>query len=151
MSSLSAITHLNNISLVVGLFPEFRNGHLGGIQASASTAWEAVVAKSQVTLVSYEKPHCISPLHWAASGSSVRVILSVIRQTKRPDLLLVWHVGMLKLLPLFRTQPGSVVAFLHGVEIWKRPDWFTQHLLKRVDLFLTNSDYTWERFLSCSP
>jgi phosphatidyl-myo-inositol dimannoside synthase len=142
---------LNNTLSVLGLFPEFRNGHLGGIQASASIAWSAVSANTDVALVCYEKPAGIVPALRIAGNSRLRAIVSTYKQTKPPDLLLIWQIGMLKLLPFFRSRPQTVVLFLHGIEVWKRQDWLTQRLLKRVDLFLTNSDYTWERFLSYSP
>jgi phosphatidylinositol alpha-1,6-mannosyltransferase len=129
---------------VVGLFPEFRNGHLGGIQASAATAWEAVSEKREVSLLCYEKSE-------TNGNSRVHAILGAVKQAKPADILLVWQVGMLKLLPFFRTRPKNVVLFLHGIEIWKQQDWLTRRLLKRVDLFLTNSDYTWQRFLTHSP
>jgi phosphatidylinositol alpha-1,6-mannosyltransferase len=135
---------LNKNVSVVGLFPEFRNGHLGGIQASASTAWAAVSAKTDVSLLCYEK----SPSN---GNSRVHAIFAAVKQTNPADILLAWQVGLLKLLPFFRTRPRRVVLFLHGIEVWKEQDWLTQRLLKRVDLFLTNSDYTWERFLSHYP
>jgi phosphatidylinositol alpha-1,6-mannosyltransferase len=67
------------------------------------------------------------------------------------DLVLVWHIGLLKLLPFFRLPDARVVLFLHGIEAWKTPDWLTRRVLKHVKLFITNSDYTWRRFLSFNP
>ncbi|HEY4088932.1 MAG TPA: hypothetical protein VGM43_23540, partial [Bryobacteraceae bacterium] len=41
--------------------------------------------------------------------------------------------------------------FLHGIEAWRRPSFATARLLRNVDLFLTNSDFTWARFLEFHP
>jgi phosphatidylinositol alpha-1,6-mannosyltransferase len=41
--------------------------------------------------------------------------------------------------------------FLHGIEAWKAYGFLASTLLRRVDLFLSNSDYTWNRFIECNP
>lgn len=133
-----------DVSVVLGLFPEFRNGHLGGIQASALTAWAAVTQDREASLLCYERSQ-------SKGNSRMQSILSAVKLAKPPDILIVWQIGMLKLLPFFRTRPKRVVLFLHGIEVWKQQDWVTQRLLKRVDLFLTNTDYTWRRFISHMP
>ncbi len=66
--------------------------------------------------------------------------------THHVDIILVWHTHLLRLVPLVRSSPARVVVFLHGVEAWKRQDWFTHRLLRRVDLFNCDSQYTWEQF-----
>jgi phosphatidylinositol alpha-1,6-mannosyltransferase len=63
----------------------------------------------------------------------------------------VWHIGLLKLLPFFRAPNARVALFLHGIEAWTKHDWLTRTLLRRIDLFLTNSDHTWRRFLETNP
>ena len=69
----------------------------------------------------------------------------------RPDLILCWHIDLLKLLPLLRSKRARVVLFLHGIEGWHRPSRLRAWLLKRVDLFLSNTHFTWERFLEFHP
>jgi phosphatidylinositol alpha-1,6-mannosyltransferase len=64
---------------------------------------------------------------------------------------LVWHLSLLKLVPLFRLSNPKIAVFLHGIEAWKKQDWLTRALLHRVSLFVTNSDYTWLRFLANNP
>jgi phosphatidyl-myo-inositol dimannoside synthase len=63
----------------------------------------------------------------------------------------VWHLHLLKLLPLLDRSAARVIVFLHGIEAWRRHDRLTQRLLKRVDLFLSNSDFTWDRFAARNP
>jgi phosphatidyl-myo-inositol dimannoside synthase len=66
-------------------------------------------------------------------------------------LVLVWHLGLLRLLPFFRCRQARIVLFLHGIEAWRRQGWLTRRLLRRVSIFLVNSDHTWERFLDFHP
>jgi phosphatidylinositol alpha-1,6-mannosyltransferase len=152
---LSWVAHtvLTNRPLIVtGLFPEFRNGSLGGIEGSASIAWNAVSANNHAELVCYENPHGLAKKsRWTVANARLRSALAVRKQRERSGILLIWHIGLLKLLPFFRTPPQKVVLFMHGIEIWRYQDLLTRRLLKRVDLFLTNSDHTWERFLSFNP
>ena len=138
----------NNSSTLLGLFPQFGNGHVGGIQESARVAWEAISSRCTAQLICYSKD--------SANGnqpeSRMRKILEAFNRSESNDVTLVWQIGLLKLLPFLRRQNGSrTVLFLHGIEAWKQHDWLTRRLLSKVDLFLTNSDYTWKRFCSLNP
>jgi phosphatidylinositol alpha-1,6-mannosyltransferase len=86
------------------------------------------------------------------TDSRREVILAALSHRRRPDLVLVWHVQLLRLLPFFRApRTARVVLFLHGIEAWRRQRFPERLLLDRVDLFLTNSDFTWRRFLEYHP
>lgn len=107
---------------------------------------------ADVERICYENSLNETDAHLPASTyAQMRAIMAVLKQKRPSDVLLVWHIGLLKLLPFFRTPPRKVILFLHGIEIWKRQDWFTERLFNRVDLFLSNSDYTWQRFVSYYP
>ena len=67
------------------------------------------------------------------------------------DVILVWHLGMLKLVPFLRPGGARVMLYLHGIEGWRSPGPVERALLRKVDLFLSNSDYTWQRFLQFHP
>jgi phosphatidylinositol alpha-1,6-mannosyltransferase len=67
------------------------------------------------------------------------------------ELVLVWHLQLLKLIPLLRIGAATRVVFLHGIEAWRRPDGPTRRLLRGVALFLVNSDHTWTRFAAENP
>ena len=69
----------------------------------------------------------------------------------RPDLILCWHIDLLKLLPLLRSKRARVVLYLHGIEGWCQPSRLRAWLLRQVDLFLSNTHFTWERFLEFHP
>ncbi len=64
--------------------------------------------------------------------------------------MLIAGVAVLGLVPLFRAPGARVVLFLHGIEAWRRRDWLTRRLLRRVHLFLSNSEHTWRRFVACN-
>ncbi len=60
------------------------------------------------------------------------------------------HLGLTKFLLLGRPK-GSLKVFLHGIEAWKKLPAWHQFLLQRVDHFLSNSQFTWDRFLHFNP
>lgn len=80
-----------------------------------------------------------------------KLALGVLSYRWEADAAVVWHIGMLKLLPLLRGFRGRVIMFCHGIELWRWHGWLTRRLLRRVDLFVCNSDYSWERFVEHSP
>jgi phosphatidylinositol alpha-1,6-mannosyltransferase len=68
-----------------------------------------------------------------------------------PGDVVVWHLGMLKLLPLMGRRRRTIFQFLHGVECWRTLDPVTRRLAGSVDCFLTNSSFTWNRFIEHNP
>jgi phosphatidylinositol alpha-1,6-mannosyltransferase len=70
---------------------------------------------------------------------------------RRFHLVVVWHMDLLKLLPFFRLGDATIVLILHGIEAWFRRSWPERSLLKRVDVFLSTSNYTWNRFAAANP
>jgi phosphatidylinositol alpha-1,6-mannosyltransferase len=138
----------------LGLFPSF-NG-VGGVERSGRIAWNAVASASsgEAHVICYGAP--VSPRD--VTGGTVHhagtQAMAVMRASSRKwpaRLILVWHIGMLKLLPLVRARGARVALFLHGIEAWRRPSQTTARLLRNVDLFLANSDFTWARFLEFHP
>src|SRR5262245_20029741 len=89
--------------------------------------------------------------HMIYAGSKCRAVIAALQERWPMRVVLVWHLGLLKLLPFFRVPGAKVVLFLHGIEAWGRQHWLTRSLLRRVDLFLSNSDYTWQRFTHAHP
>lgn len=135
-------------STLLGLFPQFGNGHVGGIQESARVAWQAISGQCAAQLICYSR----DTANGDQPDSRMRKVLEAFNRNDNHDVVLVWQIGLLKLLPFLRRQSGSrTVLFLHGIEAWKQHDWLTRKLLSRVDLFLTNSDYTWKRFCELNP
>jgi phosphatidylinositol alpha-1,6-mannosyltransferase len=55
------------------------------------------------------------------------------------------------LAPLVADTTARVVVFLHGIEAWRAQDSMTRWAMAKVNLFLSNSDHTWERFVAFNP
>ena len=106
---------------------------------------------SHAEVLCYEDNNQAFDRSFGDTGPKLRAVLSTLKRDHPADVLLVWQIGLLKLLPFLRRRPKKVVLFLHGVEAWKQHDWLTARLINRVDLFLSNSDYTWDGYLSINP
>lgn len=139
---------------VLGLFPSISG--VGGVELSGRIAWNAVASASggEAHVICYGLP--VSPgdvtagtIHHA--GTQAMAVLRASSRKWPARLILVWHIGMLKLLPFVRAREARVALFLHGIEAWRRPSAATARLLRNVDLFLANSDFTWVRFLEFHP
>jgi phosphatidylinositol alpha-1,6-mannosyltransferase len=144
-------------SKVLGLFPYFGPEVIGGAQTSAEIAWDAVLKQvgPAATLVSYASNNGVAA-GWTDSNTVVfnskpKAIYAALTRTWDQDLIFVWHIGLLKLLPFFRLTGARVVAVLLGIEAWKTHDRLTQNQLEKVDLFLTISDHTWQDFVGANP
>ena len=143
---------------VLGLFPYFGPEVVGGVQASAKIAWTAVTehADESATLLSYadgnnsnggsnQSPHDPETV---VVNSKPKAIYRALSRRWSHDLVFVWHLGLLKLLPFFRFSKVQVVVMLLGVEAWKEQRGLTRKQLEKVDLFLSISDHTWRNFVS---
>lgn len=141
---------------VLGLFPH--PGVVGGVQASGLLAWEAI---NRYCEAAGRTPRLICFGAADASGKKAGPVTSICSKAevalraatfREPCThVLIWHIGLLKLLPFLSISRAKLVLFLHGIECWTSQDLLTKHLLRRVNLFLSNSDYTWERFTAASP
>lgn len=141
---------------VLGLFPSF--ARIGGVERSGQAAWRAITEASagENHLISYGPLVETMPGSGFTTHQTSSQLGSVLLAANRKwpvRMTVVWHLGMLKLLPFIRGG-GSTVLFLHGIEAWRPASSAVARLalaklLGRVDLFLSNSDFTWEKFLEC--
>jgi phosphatidylinositol alpha-1,6-mannosyltransferase len=130
----------------------------GGIQASGRLAWEAITSADEglfgrPAMFCYgdrgpDQPTLTDAIH---IPSRARAVMAALRRRWRADLVLVWHVQRLRLLPFFRLPNARIVVFLHGIEAWRPQPLIERRLLRHVGLFLTNSEFTWRRFLEHNP
>ena len=144
---------------ILGLFPAF--DAVGGVQVSGQVAWAKIVEawgtrSGSLHLFTYANHHerRIHPAghqRLGRSGSHARAALAALRRPWPVRMILVWHLSLMKLLPFFRAPSAKVVVFLHGIEAWRPQGWLSRALLRRADLFLTNSDHTWQRFVNANP
>jgi glycosyltransferase involved in cell wall biosynthesis len=124
----------------------------GGVQRSGGSAWDAVSVSShfrQRSLLCYGVECGVQrqSAERFCSGSKWTALLQALRLRSRSDVILVWHLGMLKLVPLVRRAGARVFLDLHGVECWRKMDSPSSKLASSVDCFLSNSDFTWNRFV----
>lgn len=138
---------------LLGLFPWFGPQSVGGVQLSGRLAWGALSGERSLFLFGAppgvptlpNQPDTILARGWREAARKA------LGWRGTASVALVWHVGLLKLLPLFRLRQARVVLYLHGIEVWRPLDPLTRYLLRRVHLFLSNSDHTWERFCAFHP
>lgn len=139
------------IGLFSGLDPT-----TGGIAVCGRSAWQGVIGRTQdADLICYGPigPRDRLPLPGRVVESRRRFELAgkLLARSWPADVCVVWHVGLLKLLPFLRGFRGRVVVALHGIDAWRPVGRLTRRLLDRVDLILTISDHTWGRFLTFAP
>jgi glycosyltransferase involved in cell wall biosynthesis len=144
-----------NDPALFGFFPDIQPGRYGGVEQSGRLAWDALndLRGERAQLFMYapnsgrvqEAPGTIVA---RTKGEAIRRALNL---RVKPRVILVWHLAMLKLVPLLRAPHACVVVFLHGIEAWRAQDLLTRQLLGRVHLFLTNSEFTRARFLEYAP
>jgi phosphatidylinositol alpha-1,6-mannosyltransferase len=133
---------------------------IGGVQLAARIAWEGLARRCaerscQAYLFSYSQRGEAAARdlteHQACAESKLSALIKAGGRRWPVQSILVWHLGLLKLLPFFRARDARIAVFLHGIEAWRKLDPLTRWLTRRVDLFLTNSEYTWQRFLQLNP
>ena len=127
---------------------------MGGIEASAAVAWDALRSNRDARLIVYDPAGRVLPGDAGPAivgASKLGLVAGLLVRSWRADVLVCWHLGLLKLVPFLRGFRGRVCLFLHGIEAWHRHGWLTRRLLTRVDHFLSNSQFTWERLLEYVP
>ncbi len=146
-------------SALFGFFPNIQPERFGGIETSGRLAWEAAqknfAARGETTtLFCYEWDGARDNARGyerIVARSKTQAIWRALRVREKPRVILVWHLAMLKLVPFLRAPNARVIVFLHGIEAWRKQDTLTRWMLPRVKLFLTNSNFTRERFLEFQP
>jgi phosphatidylinositol alpha-1,6-mannosyltransferase len=127
-------------------------GNYGGVQLSGSIARDALALAEQPYLdVCYRSQPGPRLDHVGCTDSRIAAAVQAIRIRSQVNKVLVWHVDMLKLLPLVKPRGSGAFLFLHGIEAWRKLDGIWAALLRLVDVFLTNSQFTWSRFIDCNP
>src|SRR5262249_11134484 len=131
---------------LLGLFPALTTS-MGGVQVSGRIAWEGIAARwrdhrNRCVLFRYgERDGAWRPRTAMVSALSRPLAIAAALGRRWPArVVLVWHLGLLKLLPFFRARDARVILFLHGIEAWAPANRITRGLLQRVNLFLANSE-----------
>src|SRR4051812_30648241 len=121
----------------LGLFP--RLDEIGGVQAAGRLAWDAICRESteDAFLFCYD-----AMLHRTGHNGRMRPVIgaaargvAIIKALSRRwpvQIVLVWHISLLRLWPFFRVPGARLVVCLMGVEAWRRQDFLTRLLLRRA-------------------
>ncbi len=132
----------------------------GGIQHSAQLAWDSLhkaCSDRGKTAALLSFGDAVSMSTDGAEGCIVRtrsrfeLIAKLVLRRWRARRVLFWHMGLTKLLPLLGVGRAQVEVFLHGIEVWKPLGRLSSWRLGRVDRFLSNSEFTWQRFTEYNP
>src|SRR5437016_4192434 len=99
---------------IVGLFPSWDPGPIGGVQRSGRETWEAIVSR-----IGDQRAHALC---YEPGSSKPRVVLQAMKTGPKPSVVLVWHLDLLKLLPFLDLTGSRVLLFLHGIEAWRKQD-----------------------------
>lgn len=126
----------------MGIFPSFDSEKFGGVQSSGRDAWGSVVGRFGETRT--------RALFYQPGTSKTMAAISAMR-TPETHRILIWHLQLAKLLPLLRPPKSITAVFLHGIESWRPLDRLSRAALGGANLFLSNSDFTWSRFIEHNP
>ncbi len=86
----------------------------------------------------------------ACSHSKAGAAFDALRNRNGADCVLYWHSDLLKLMRF--AGPGRRnLLFLHGIECWRKMEGAVARAMDNVDIFLSNSEFTWNRFTELNP
>jgi phosphatidylinositol alpha-1,6-mannosyltransferase len=113
---------------VLAVFPPLHDANPGGIQVAGRIAWDALRHATDARLLE------------VSAGSRVQAMRAARSLRFDADVVLFWHLDLLRLAPLLRGRARRAV-FLHGIEAWRPPGPITRRLLRDCAIF-SNSYYT---------
>jgi phosphatidylinositol alpha-1,6-mannosyltransferase len=116
---------------MLAVFPPLHEDNAGGVQVAGRIAWQALEQCADATLLE------------VSARRRLRAVRHARSQRADFDIVLFWHLDLLRLAPLLPRRARRVV-FLHGIEAWRRPDLLTRVLLRNTRIF-ANSQYTAQR------
>jgi phosphatidylinositol alpha-1,6-mannosyltransferase len=135
----------------------------GGVQFTARLAFEGLTERcdsGQCKVLCYgtgcglsseRRGHSVDAGNRFCSHSKPGAVFNALHVRGWAQHLIFWHLDLLKLLPFVGTGGRRKYLFLHGIECWRPLDGFTRRLVDRIDVFLTNSEFTWNRFVEFNP
>lgn len=139
---------------ILALFPAV--SVVGGLEISGRIAIEVIQAFARdlgrpIHHLFYGKRSAFEDPSLEQVCTSPYQALSFVRSLKPVQHVFVWHLSLLRLAMFLRRKPATITVYLHGIEAWKKHSWLTRAFVRRVDLFLSNSDFTWTKFVEFCP
>ncbi len=141
------------------VFPGMSAGS-GGIQLSGQIAWRGLTSYLRARHETAELFVFgeVEPEDAGRGGAASAVVSrkwqapwAALTHRWQAPVVCFWHVGLLRLLPFLRRPRARVVVILNGIEVWRPFGFWMRRLLRRVDLFVSISRYTWEQFIRWHP
>lgn len=129
--------------------------YFGGVQLTARLALEGLTrtrGSGELRVLCYG-PRCVrsSDPGNSCSHSKAGAVSEALKVHGWAHQLIFWHLDMLKLLPFLGGGARRKYLFLHGIECWRPLEGVTRRFVDRIDMFLTNSEFTWNRFAEINP
>lgn len=145
---------------IAGLFPSLAPSEIGGIQTAGRVAQEVLAVHGNkrgepVHFVFYGEGG--SPAHRGhatSSRSKLRVAMAATRLPTSVNFVFVWHLGLLRAVPLLRTRRALVLWHVHGVEAWAPVERLPLRVARSPRfrlLVVAHSRHAWERFVDLNP
>jgi len=127
----------------------------GGVQFTAQIALDGLVERygaGQIKVLCYGAAcdRSAARENRFCSYSKAGAVFDALQVRGWAQGFIFWHLHLLKLLPFLGTARRKYL-FLHGIECWRPLDALTRRLLDQIDMFLTNSEFTWNRFAEIHP
>ncbi len=136
--------------------PCFDEKYYGGVQFTARLALDGLTRTSgsgELRALCYGS-RCVrslDPGNRCCSQSKAGAVFDALKVRGWAQRLIFWHLDLLKLLPFLGSGARRKYLFLHGIECWRPLGGVTRRLVDRIDMFLTNSEFTWNRFTEINP
>src|SRR5689334_17707884 len=102
---------------MLALFPSFDSPVVCGVEDSGREAWRSITTKS---------PASAEAFHYKPETGRLTAVLQALDRRVGAGTVLVWHCGLLRLVPLIAARRQRLIVFLHGIEAWKTHDLFTE-------------------------
>ena len=135
----------------VFLSPCICDGNYGGVQLSGRLASQSLEHINGGLTTIFYRSQSNDTKHAGCTASRMAAAFRSALARGGSQKILIWHLSMLRLLPLVRTGSSKTFLFLHGIEAWRKVSVIEEFLLRRVDVFLTNSAFTWDKFIEANP
>jgi phosphatidylinositol alpha-1,6-mannosyltransferase len=129
--------------------------YYGGVQFTARLALEGLTrarGSGELRVLCYGT-RCVrsSDPGSRCSHSKAGAVSEALKVRGWAQQLIFWHLDMIKLLPFLGGGARRKCLFLHGIECWRPLEGVIRRFVDRIDLFLTNSEFTWNRFTEINP
>lgn len=135
--------------------PTFAPDVIGGIELIARLTWEVIEQRyERSTLFTYGARSFRQHDRHIHAHTKAQSILTALRHNWDADVVVLWHIAMLRLLPFMRVpRRAKVILAIFGTEVWWpiRPLARIHLMAGRVDKIISISQHTWDEGVRLNP